>query len=107
VVSLNQESPSIYRGECQTADVDDERARRIEDNFQRWSESLFISVFQDFAAQNIFGEFQRAEEAGRLLTISASHPAILSLPWELLRDPASNIYLFKVVFYLIPSIPEN
>ncbi|RCJ18406.1 hypothetical protein A6770_33185 [Nostoc minutum NIES-26] len=78
-----------------TADVDDERAKRIEDNFQRWGEGLFEAVFQDRTAQNIFFEFQRADEPGRLLTISASHPAILSLPWELLRDPALDIYLFN------------
>ncbi|MFN6525988.1 tetratricopeptide repeat protein [Nostoc sp. ChiSLP03a] len=78
-----------------TADVDDERAKRIEENFQRWGESLFESVFQQRPAQRIFNEFQDADEPGRLLTISASHPAILSLPWELLRDPASDIYLFN------------
>ncbi|MBD2211347.1 tetratricopeptide repeat protein [Nostoc linckia FACHB-104] len=78
-----------------TADVDDERAKRIEDNFQQWGESLFEAVFQNRAAQRIFNDFQDADEPGRLLTISASHPAILSLPWELLRDPASDIYLFN------------
>ncbi|MFN6569639.1 CHAT domain-containing protein, partial [Dendronalium sp. ChiSLP03b] len=78
-----------------TTDVDDERAKRIEDNFQRWGESLFEAIFQQRPTQRIFNEFQDADEPGRLLTISASHPAILSLPWELLRDPASDIYLFN------------
>lgn len=78
-----------------TADVDDERAKRIEDNFQRWGDRLFEAVFQTRAAQRIFNDFQDADEPGSLLTISASHPAILSLPWELLRDPASDIYLFN------------
>ncbi|BAY91818.1 MULTISPECIES: tetratricopeptide repeat protein [unclassified Tolypothrix] len=78
-----------------TADVDDERAKRIEDNFQQWGAGLFEAVFQNRAAQRIFNDFQDADEPGRLLTISASHPAILSLPWELLRDPASDIYLFN------------
>ncbi|MDZ7959330.1 MAG: tetratricopeptide repeat protein [Aulosira sp. DedQUE10] len=78
-----------------TADVDDERAKRIEDNFQCWGDRLFEAVFQNRSAQRIFNDFQDAAEPGRLLTISASHPAILSLPWELLRDPASDIYLFN------------
>ncbi|BAY28322.1 TPR domain protein [Nostoc carneum NIES-2107] len=78
-----------------TADVDDEGAKRIEENFQQWGTGLFEAVFQNRAAQRIFNDFQDADEPGRLLTISASHPAILSLPWELLRDPASDIYLFN------------
>lgn len=52
-------------------------------------------MFQQRTAQRIFNEFQDAAEPGRLLTISTSHPAILSLPWELLRDPASDVYLFN------------
>ena len=31
--------------------------------------------------------FKMGDERGKLITISARHPEILSLPWELLRDP--------------------
>ncbi|BDI17456.1 hypothetical protein ANSO36C_32580 [Nostoc cf. commune SO-36] len=76
-----------------TMDVDDQRAERMAEKLQQWGEDLFNAVFQDRAAQRLFNDFQEQNQPGRLLTISASHPAILSLPWELLRDPQGT-YLF-------------
>ncbi len=60
---------------------------------QQWGEDLFNAVFQHRTAQRLFNDFQDQNQPGRLLTISASYPAILSLPWELLRDPQGT-YLF-------------
>ncbi|AFY35755.1 CHAT domain-containing protein [Calothrix sp. PCC 7507] len=76
-----------------TTDVDDTRAEGIAKKFRQWGEDLFNAVFQHRAAQRLFNYFQDENQPGRLLTISASHPAILSLPWELLRDPEGT-YLF-------------
>ncbi len=76
-----------------TTDVDDKRAEGIAKKFRQWGEDLFNAVFQNRAAQRLFNYFQDENQPGRLLTISASHPAILSLPWELLRDPQGT-YLF-------------
>ncbi|KAB8332559.1 CHAT domain-containing protein [Scytonema tolypothrichoides VB-61278] len=73
-----------------TTDVDDARAKEIADKLAQWGEDLFNAVFQPRTAQRIFNDFQDEAEPGRLLTISASHPTILSLPWELLRDPEST-----------------
>ncbi|MGB7518590.1 MAG: tetratricopeptide repeat protein, partial [Spirulinaceae cyanobacterium] len=70
-----------------TTEVDDERAKRIEEKLSQWGEDLFTSVFNNRAAQRIFNAFQEEEEVGRLITISAQNPEILALPWELLRDP--------------------
>ncbi len=70
-----------------TAEVDDERAKKIADKLPQWGADLFNAVFHSRAAQRLFNDFQDEDESGRLLTISASHPGILSLPWELLRDP--------------------
>ncbi|MBW4592461.1 MAG: CHAT domain-containing protein [Brasilonema angustatum HA4187-MV1] len=70
-----------------TTDVDDARAKEIADKLAQWGEDLFNAVFQPRTAQRIFNDFQDEAEPGRLLTISANHPIILSLPWELLRDP--------------------
>lgn len=69
-----------------TTEVDDERAKKIADKLPQWGADLFNAVFHSRAAQRMFNDFQDEDEPGRLLTISASHPAILSLPWELLRD---------------------
>ncbi|MGI2908789.1 CHAT domain-containing protein [Tolypothrix sp. VBCCA 56010] len=76
-----------------TTDVDDTRAEGIAKKFRQWGEDLFNAVFQNRAAQRLFNYFQDENQPGRLLTISASHPAILSLPWELLCDPQGT-YLF-------------
>ncbi|MBD2341162.1 CHAT domain-containing protein [Calothrix sp. FACHB-156] len=76
-----------------TTDVDDQRAEGIAKKFRQWGEALFNAVFQHRAAQRLFNYFQDENQPGRLLTISASHPAILSLPWELLCDPQGT-YLF-------------
>ena len=70
-----------------TTDVDDKRAQGIADKLPQWGAALFNAVFNTRAAQRMFNDFQEEDEEGKLLTISASHPAILSLPWELLRDP--------------------
>jgi tetratricopeptide (TPR) repeat protein len=56
--------------------------------------ALFDAAFQNPAAQRLFGLFLDTTDQNRLLTISAKHPAILSLPWELLRGP-KGIYLFN------------
>ena len=73
-----------------TADVDDARARRIEDDLPKWGAALFEAAFSSRAAQRLFNDFQDCDELGRLITISARHPEILGLPWELLRDPAGT-----------------
>jgi tetratricopeptide (TPR) repeat protein/CHAT domain-containing protein len=90
-----------------TADVDDQRAETIEASLKTWGEALFDAVFGTRAAQRLFNAFQDAlqdtfqntfqnrGEAGRLITISARHPAILGLPWELLRDPAGTYLLHE------------
>jgi len=74
-------------------DVDDERAARIAANLPTWGEKLFEAVFAHRAAQRLVNDFQNLNEAGRLLTIGSDRPEILSLPWELLKDP-TGAYLF-------------
>ncbi|MEM9272541.1 MAG: CHAT domain-containing protein [Cyanobacteria bacterium P01_F01_bin.143] len=73
-----------------TADVDDQRAKRIAAKLPEWGAALFDAVFNHRAAQRLFNNFQDEDEPGKLLTISTSYPAILSLPWELLCDSAGT-----------------
>ncbi|MCI5158743.1 MAG: hypothetical protein D3906_09960, partial [Candidatus Electrothrix sp. AUS1_2] len=88
------------------AEPDDERADRAREQLRNWGAALFEAVFKpvfrtdDESAKNaadkaykLFHNFRDEEEKGRLLTIAADHPAVLSLPWELLR-PASGVFLF-------------
>ncbi|MEA5489404.1 MULTISPECIES: CHAT domain-containing protein [Pseudanabaena] len=74
-------------------DVDDRRAERIEAQLPEWGKALFEAIFGDRAAARIFNDFQDDQERGKILTIGASHPLILSLPWELLRDPTGTYLL--------------
>lgn len=76
-----------------TADVDDQRAQRIAEKLPQWGDDLFDAVFEDRAASRLFDRFQDCDDEGKLLTINTSYPAILSLPWELLRDSAGTYLL--------------
>lgn len=77
-----------------TTDVDDQRAARLDANLPRWGAALFAAVFDAPAVNELFQQFQNGADLGRLLTISAEHPRVLALPWELLRDPADDRPLF-------------
>ncbi|MGR0481166.1 MAG: tetratricopeptide repeat protein [Candidatus Electronema sp. V4] len=76
------------------AEPDDERADKMREQLRAWGAKLFEAVFK--ANDTAFGYFLRflqAKKQGRLLTVAASHPAVLSLPWELLRPPGES-FLF-------------
>ncbi len=74
------------------ADVDMERADEIANRLKALGEKLFLSVFTDSIAKRLFDRFQDSDEK-RLITIGANHPSVLSLPWELLRDPTSTFLM--------------
>ncbi|MCI5126141.1 MAG: CHAT domain-containing protein, partial [Candidatus Electrothrix sp. AR5] len=76
------------------AEPDDERADRVREQLPRWGTALFEAVFKaDDKAYELFRNFRDEEEKGRLLTIAADHPSVLSLPWELLRS-SGGVFLF-------------
>ncbi|MEI6706745.1 MAG: tetratricopeptide repeat protein [Methylococcales bacterium] len=74
------------------ADVDIERADAIANRLKTLGELLFNAVFTDRTASRLFNRFQDSDEK-RLITISANHPTVLSLPWELLRDPTGTFLM--------------
>ncbi|MFM7579485.1 MAG: hypothetical protein ACKO5Q_21445, partial [Microcystaceae cyanobacterium] len=76
-------------------DVDDHMAERVEAKLPGWGTALFESLFGDRAAARMFNDFQDDPERGKVLTIGAEHPLILSLPWELLRDPRGTYLLHE------------
>ena len=71
-------------------DPDDTEAARIKELLPVWGAALFNAVFQEREATRRFNRFQENADGTRLLTVSAEHPGILVLPWELLRDPATG-----------------
>ncbi len=75
-------------------DPDDTEAARIAARLPELGKALFAAAFQG-PVLRIFQRFQDQHGDTRLLTVSAEHPEILSLPWELLHDPAhGGVYLF-------------
>jgi hypothetical protein len=69
------------------ADVDDSHADLIVAKLKVWGYALFNAVFADRSAERLFNEFQDDNVDGRQISIAASQPEILRLPWELLCDP--------------------
>ena len=69
-----------------TTDMDDARAERIEGRLKPWGKAVFQSVFADSDANALFMFFRKEcrEKEGGIITIDASMPDILSLPWELI-----------------------
>ncbi|MCP4347835.1 MAG: hypothetical protein GY795_20220 [Desulfobacterales bacterium] len=78
-----------------TTDIDDQRAEKIAANLPEWGKKLFNSVFENACAYDLFRQFQSLRDQNRLMTISSSHPTILSLPWELLHNP-EGAFLFHI-----------
>lgn len=74
-------------------EIDDDRAAHIAARLPEWGTVLFERVFAAHDARQFFYRFQANAIAGRLLTVSAAHPAVLAQPWELLRYPKGT-YLF-------------
>ncbi len=82
-------------GTTYAAEPDDEQADAVRDKLPRWGAALFAAVFDsDRKAERLFNRFLDAVEEGRVLSIAADHPAVLSLPWELLATPGGS-FLFN------------
>jgi CHAT domain/NACHT domain len=77
-----------------TSEPDDDRAVRVAEKLPKWGEALFDAVFTDSTARRFFTRLQDSEENERYITLSSVLPEILSLPWEVLRDP-HGAYLFN------------
>jgi len=71
-----------------SADIDSDTAQKIDKQLPVLGKALFNKVFSSKAAHRLFKKFKENKTQGRLLTITAAYPAILSLPWELLYYPA-------------------
>ena len=84
----------IY-GAHSLGDPDDRDAVRIAARLPQIGEVLFGAVFHG-PALRLFQRFQDRQDGARLLTVSAEHPEILAIPWELLRDPSrGGVHLFQ------------
>lgn len=76
------------------ADIDSDTAQKIVKQLPILGKTLFNKVFSKKAAYYLFKKFKDIQAEDRLLTITADHPAILSLPWELLHSPNRGGHFF-------------
>ncbi len=79
-----------------STDIDFDTAGRIVKKLPNWGQALFNHAFSKRAALRLFKKFQSHKDLGRLLTISAQHPAILALPWELMQHKGGNFLICEV-----------
>ena len=63
----------------------EDRGPRIEKQLASWGEAIFGLVFKVGPAREAY---QRAREQDLALVVRSASPALLGLPWELIRDPA-------------------
>ncbi len=76
------------------ADVDDDRAGRIQEQLETWGAALYGAITKEPKAFRVMDGFLNNAQAGRVLTINSDQPSILGLPWELMFIPGSD-YLFN------------
>jgi len=76
-----------------TTKEDDETANNIAKKFSNIGEALFDEVFKDSSAQRLLNAFQEVEKQRQLVTISSELSSILSIPWELLKNPQDDTFL--------------
>lgn len=70
---------------------DYERAEEIESQLEAWGRALRDSIRTNLAAADIWRQFMDADD-DRLLTIDATDPRVLRLPWELLADEGGHLF---------------
>ena len=71
---------------------DKARAERIEAGLEDWGRALLDSVLQGKDAPRLWQQFVDAEDEGKLLTLDATDPRVLRLPWELLADESGHLF---------------
>jgi hypothetical protein len=65
---------------------DYQRSTEIEAQLENWGRILLKSVISAGDAARLWQQFVDAEAETKLLTIDATDPRVLRLPWELLAD---------------------
>ncbi|MFK5970510.1 MAG: tetratricopeptide repeat protein [Candidatus Marithrix sp.] len=76
-----------------SSDIDDESAKRIESQLPELGKALFNKVFAKKSAHQLYKKFRQQKDNNKIITITANHPLILSLPWELLHDSKGKNFL--------------
>jgi len=68
------------------------RAENIEARLEDWGRSLLESATREREAAQLWQQFLDAEGESKLVTIDATDPRVLRLPWELLADESGHLF---------------
>lgn len=68
------------------------RAASIEANLEDWGRSLLESATQERNAALLWQDFLKDDGDSKLVTIDATDPRVLRLPWELLADEGGHLF---------------
>lgn len=68
------------------------RAEDVEAELEVWGRLLRDSVIAETDAARLWQQFVDAEAESKLLTVDATDPRVLRLPWELLADDEGHIF---------------
>jgi tetratricopeptide (TPR) repeat protein len=71
---------------------DYERAEAIEAKLEDWGRDLLRSVISTVETAGLWQQFVDAKAAVKLLTIDATDPRVLRLPWELMADKSGHLF---------------
>jgi len=75
---------------------DFERAERIYNQFETWGRRLRDSVLPDQHAARLWQQFVDAPSKDKSITIDATDPRVLRLPWEILADDSGHLFSQKI-----------
>lgn len=70
---------------------DYERALGIEAKLIEWGKALFDAAFSTPKLTTVYTQF-RLKDGGKSITIDATDPRVLQLPWELLADEGGYVF---------------
>lgn len=68
------------------------RAESIESKLENWGRSLLESATREREAVQLWHQFLDTEGDSKLVTIDATDPRVLRLPWELLADESGHLF---------------
>ncbi len=68
------------------------RANKIEAKLENWGRSLLESATREREAAQLWQQFLDSDGESKLVTIDATDPRVLRLPWELLADESGHLF---------------
>ncbi|MCL4251296.1 MAG: tetratricopeptide repeat protein [Anaerolineae bacterium] len=77
-------------------EVDRLRADRIEQKLEEWGNDLRTAAIQGEDGARLWQQFVDDPDPDKLLTIDATDPRALRLPWELLADKSGHIFARRI-----------